>query len=339
MADGRRLTAQGSERKQQLLDCAADAVRRRGYADTRVIDICAPPAWPRASSTGTSRTRKRCSRELVDEHPPAAARAQADAIDPDGRPARAPPPGRGGVGAVHGDPRPVLRAARGRERTSVRRRAAQGHRGPRRRRGRPDPGRHRRRLDPRRDPDPAGRGWSASSATYSHFHRTGRTTSPSTSSRRSSAGSSSALAADDEIALLRDAKLPCQTAVAPAAAASVPPQLHRHKKEFARAPQVPERRVARRGEGHPREVRRPRARSRKIKMNQIITGVPFGDGEHQALHGHLVGRHRDGEGPARRRRRHRHHRLRRRPARSSSTRTRRPGCRRSCPARSRCRAT
>jgi AcrR family transcriptional regulator len=35
----RRLTTQGQERKQQLLDCAARLFAERGYADTRVIDI------------------------------------------------------------------------------------------------------------------------------------------------------------------------------------------------------------------------------------------------------------------------------------------------------------
>jgi AcrR family transcriptional regulator len=39
-SDGRRLTEQGRERKQQLLDHAADLFSRRGYADTRVVDIC-----------------------------------------------------------------------------------------------------------------------------------------------------------------------------------------------------------------------------------------------------------------------------------------------------------
>ena len=39
MDDERRLTAQGLERKQQLLDCAARLFAERGYADTRVIDI------------------------------------------------------------------------------------------------------------------------------------------------------------------------------------------------------------------------------------------------------------------------------------------------------------
>jgi AcrR family transcriptional regulator len=35
----RRLTAQGAERKQQLLDCAARLFAERGYEETRVIDI------------------------------------------------------------------------------------------------------------------------------------------------------------------------------------------------------------------------------------------------------------------------------------------------------------
>ncbi len=39
MEADRRLTAQGLERKQQLLDCAATLFAERGYAETRVIDI------------------------------------------------------------------------------------------------------------------------------------------------------------------------------------------------------------------------------------------------------------------------------------------------------------
>ncbi len=39
MEPDRRLTAQGMERKQQLLDCAAELFAERGYAETRVIDI------------------------------------------------------------------------------------------------------------------------------------------------------------------------------------------------------------------------------------------------------------------------------------------------------------
>ena len=39
MEPDRRLTAQGMERKQQLLDRAAELFAERGYAETRVIDI------------------------------------------------------------------------------------------------------------------------------------------------------------------------------------------------------------------------------------------------------------------------------------------------------------
>ena len=39
MEPDRRLTAQGLERKQQLIDCAAVLFAERGYAETRVIDI------------------------------------------------------------------------------------------------------------------------------------------------------------------------------------------------------------------------------------------------------------------------------------------------------------
>lgn len=40
MATQRRLTDQGRERKQQLLDAAADLFATRGYGATRVVDIC-----------------------------------------------------------------------------------------------------------------------------------------------------------------------------------------------------------------------------------------------------------------------------------------------------------
>ena len=36
----RRLTAQGQERKEQLLDAAAALFAERGYAETRIVDIC-----------------------------------------------------------------------------------------------------------------------------------------------------------------------------------------------------------------------------------------------------------------------------------------------------------
>ncbi len=38
-ADDRRLTTQGRERKQQLIDCAAALFAERGYAETRIKDI------------------------------------------------------------------------------------------------------------------------------------------------------------------------------------------------------------------------------------------------------------------------------------------------------------
>jgi AcrR family transcriptional regulator len=36
----KQLTEAGQERKQELLDCAAELFSKRGYAETRIIDIC-----------------------------------------------------------------------------------------------------------------------------------------------------------------------------------------------------------------------------------------------------------------------------------------------------------
>ena len=41
MTDERQLTVQGQERKQQLLDCAAELFAERGFAETRVIEALA----------------------------------------------------------------------------------------------------------------------------------------------------------------------------------------------------------------------------------------------------------------------------------------------------------
>ena len=72
-----------------------------------------------------------------------------------------------------------------------------------------------------------------------------------------------------------------------------------------------------------------------LKMNQVITGVPFGEGTVRELHRHVVRRRRDGARAASRTPTSPSRPTTRRPRRSSSSRTRRPGCRRSWPARSR----
>ena len=63
MEPDRRLTAQGIERKQQLLDRRGGAVRGAGLRrDPRHRHRAGRPGSPRASSTGTSTTRRPCSR-------------------------------------------------------------------------------------------------------------------------------------------------------------------------------------------------------------------------------------------------------------------------------------
>ena len=61
-------------------------------------------------------TKEQVFRDLADDLRLRLRRAQAAAMDPRRRSPRAAPPGLGGVGAVHGRPRPVLRPPRRRER-------------------------------------------------------------------------------------------------------------------------------------------------------------------------------------------------------------------------------
>jgi AcrR family transcriptional regulator len=81
--DERRLTAQGLERKQQLLDCAARLFAERGYADTRVIDIVRAAGVAKGLFYWYFENKEQLFRELAEEIRLRLRRSQGEAIDLD----------------------------------------------------------------------------------------------------------------------------------------------------------------------------------------------------------------------------------------------------------------
>jgi AcrR family transcriptional regulator len=86
MADERRLTPQGQERKQQLLDCAARLFAERGYADTRVIDIVREAGVAKGLFYWYFENKEQLFRELADEIRLRLRRSQGEALDPSADP-------------------------------------------------------------------------------------------------------------------------------------------------------------------------------------------------------------------------------------------------------------
>ena len=86
MDDERRLTAQGVERKQQLLDCAARLFAERGYADTRVIDIVRAAGVAKGLFYWYFENKEQLFRELAEDIRLRLRRSQAEAIDPEADP-------------------------------------------------------------------------------------------------------------------------------------------------------------------------------------------------------------------------------------------------------------
>jgi len=84
--DERRLTAQGVERKQQLLDCAARLFAERGYDDTRVIDIVRAAGVAKGLFYWYFENKEQLFRELAEDIRMRLRRSQADAIDPEANP-------------------------------------------------------------------------------------------------------------------------------------------------------------------------------------------------------------------------------------------------------------
>jgi TetR/AcrR family transcriptional regulator, transcriptional repressor for nem operon len=89
MADGaaaRRLTDQGRERRQQLLDGAAALFAERGYADTRVVDICASAGVAKGLFYWYFENKQALFADLVRSMRLRLRAAQAAAIDDDADP-------------------------------------------------------------------------------------------------------------------------------------------------------------------------------------------------------------------------------------------------------------
>jgi AcrR family transcriptional regulator len=86
MADGtpgRRLTDQGKERKQQLVDQAAILFADRGYSDTRVVDICAGAGVAKGLFYWYFENKEALFGELVRSMRLRLRTAQAEAMAPD----------------------------------------------------------------------------------------------------------------------------------------------------------------------------------------------------------------------------------------------------------------
>jgi AcrR family transcriptional regulator len=79
----RRHTGQGEERKQQLLDAAADLFSAKGYSNTRIIDICERAGVAKGLFYWYFDTKESLFAELVRSLRQQLRRVQADAMDPD----------------------------------------------------------------------------------------------------------------------------------------------------------------------------------------------------------------------------------------------------------------
>ena len=78
---GKQLTEQGKERRQQLLDCAADLFSSRGYDQTRVVDICESAGVAKGLFYWYFENKETLFRELADNIRLRLRRQQAEAMD------------------------------------------------------------------------------------------------------------------------------------------------------------------------------------------------------------------------------------------------------------------
>ncbi len=86
MTEKRHFTAQGRERKQQLMDCAAELFAERGYAETRVVDIVEGAGVAKGLFYWYFENKAALFRDLVVQNREELRRAQARAIDPTATP-------------------------------------------------------------------------------------------------------------------------------------------------------------------------------------------------------------------------------------------------------------
>ena len=86
MTDDRRLTAQGLERKQQLLNCAATLFAERGFAETRVLDIVRAAGVAKGLFYWYFENKEALFRELVEMNRLQLRKFQAAAMDPEAEP-------------------------------------------------------------------------------------------------------------------------------------------------------------------------------------------------------------------------------------------------------------
>lgn len=86
MSEDRQLTAQGRERKVQLLDGAAELFAERGYAETRIVDIVERAGVAKGLFYWYFDTKETLFRELVEQNRFRLRRAQAAAMDPTAEP-------------------------------------------------------------------------------------------------------------------------------------------------------------------------------------------------------------------------------------------------------------
>ena len=86
VSEGRRLTAQGAERKQQLLDRAAELFAQRGYAETRVVDIVEAAGVAKGLFYWYFENKEAVFRDLVQSLRLRLRQEQAAAMDPEADP-------------------------------------------------------------------------------------------------------------------------------------------------------------------------------------------------------------------------------------------------------------
>jgi AcrR family transcriptional regulator len=78
----KQLTEAGQERKQELLDCAAELFSKRGYAETRIIDICTAAGAAKGLFYWYFETKEALFTELVESMRLRLRRDQAAHTDP-----------------------------------------------------------------------------------------------------------------------------------------------------------------------------------------------------------------------------------------------------------------